>query len=196
MEATIGVSIPSVMFQDSILMEVTNNSDHPINQALRENDLFNWSPINPTLLGYCEGDETVNYRNAIVADSVMNALGAPAVSTFDGGLLSHGGCVIPAMVATINFFESFKVVNSLYAFESFPELRMFPNPTFGAIYFSGIPKGAQIGIYNLQGQLLWSTKGLAESEQISLATFSEGMYLVRVMAENQIDTRKLVIQKG
>jgi hypothetical protein len=38
--------------------------------------------------------------------------------------------------------------------------------------------------------------GVAETEQVSLANFSEGMYLVQVMAENQIDTRKLVIQKG
>jgi pimeloyl-ACP methyl ester carboxylesterase len=196
MEATIGESIPSAMFQDSILMEVAANPNHPINLALQDNDVFNWRPITPTLLGYCEGDETVSYLNAIVADSVMNALGAPAVSTFNGGALSHTGCVIPAMVATINFFESFKVVNSQYAFESFPALRMFPNPTFGSIYFSGIPKGAQIGIYNLQGQLLWSKIGVAETEQVSLANFSEGMYLVRVMAENQIDTRKLVIQKG
>jgi pimeloyl-ACP methyl ester carboxylesterase len=196
MEATIGESIPSRMLQDSIITEVSNNPNHPINLALQDNDLFNWRPVTPTLLGFCEGDETVNYRNAIVADSVMNALGAPAVTTFDGGLLSHGECVIPAMVAAINFFDSFKVISSQYAFEAFPELRMFPNPTFGSIYFSGIPQGAQLGIYNLQGQLLWSKIGVAETEQVSLNTFSEGMYLVRVMSENQIDTRKLVIQKG
>jgi len=196
MDIALGATIPSAMFQDSILTQVANNPDHPINLALAENDLFNWSPNTPTLLGYCEGDETVNYLNAIVADSVMNALGAPAVSTFNGGNLSHTGCVIPAMVATVNFFEPFKVVSSRYAFESFPALRMFPNPTFGSIYFSGIPKGAQIGIYNLRGQLLWSERNASETAQISLASFSEGMYLVKVMVENRVDTRKLVIQKG
>lgn len=196
MEIAFGESIPSAMFQDSILAQVANDPNHPINMALAENDLFNWKPNAPTLLGYCEGDETVSYLNSIVADSAMNALGAAAVSTFNGGNLSHTGCVIPAMVATVNFFESFRVVNSQYAFEAFPKLRMFPNPTSESIYFSGIPNGAQIGIYNLQGQLLWSKRSVTETAQVSLATFSEGMYLVRVLAENRMDTRKLVIQKG
>ncbi len=42
-----GASIPKFMVQDSILNIIENEPDHPIQQAFKENDVYDWTPQAP-----------------------------------------------------------------------------------------------------------------------------------------------------
>ena len=84
-----GASITLRMFRDSVLEAVAENVDHPINIALRDNDVFDWTPEAPTRLYYCTADDQVPFMNSVVADSVMNANSAPDIEAIDAVSYTH-----------------------------------------------------------------------------------------------------------
>jgi hypothetical protein len=134
-ELGVGVCRPKTMFKDSVLSAIIANEDHPFRVALRDNDLFDWTPQAPTRLYYCTADEQVPYQNAIVADSVMQENGAPDVAAVNFGNLSHGGCADPAIDASIAFFDSFVLSSSVDdASASLRRDLFYPNPSDGRLF--------------------------------------------------------------
>jgi acetyl esterase/lipase len=103
-----GSSTPKFMLQDSTLANLQSNPNHPIIKALKDNTLTEWAPQIPTRLVYCMADEQVPFRNAIVADSIMNERGALDVDAINiDPQANHGGCVEPAFEYTLDFFDQF-----------------------------------------------------------------------------------------
>ncbi len=126
----LGGFFPKLMLQDSIREIVVNDGEHPLMDALRDNDVFDWTPTAPTRLFYCMADGTVTYKNSILADSVMNANGAADLTSIDvDSNQDHGGCVDPATTATIAFFAQFQEVtvgtNEVFTQDLFT---VYPNP--------------------------------------------------------------------
>ena len=107
--ADVGAIIPKEMVFPEIVEALHNDPSHPLSVALADNDVYDWAPQAPTRLMYCTADDQVTYRNAILADSVMNANGGFDVfAQQQGELLDHGGCVSPAVTTTIFFFLGFR----------------------------------------------------------------------------------------
>ncbi len=105
-----GTIQPRNMLLPEILDAILNDPSHPVSQALARNDLHDWAPQAPTRLMYCEGDDQVGYLNSILAEETMQANGAPDVLAVNHGNLTHGGCVNPAVTATIDFFKQYQEV--------------------------------------------------------------------------------------
>ncbi|MBB4078366.1 pimeloyl-ACP methyl ester carboxylesterase [Lewinella aquimaris] len=120
------------MFRDSIGQQIADDDDDSrIVQALRENDTYEWAPSAPTLLYYCTADEQVPFRNAIVADSVMRALGSTTVIIQSGGERTHVGCVPFALLTTLNFFDQYATRDVISSVGRPVQLNSFgvsPNP--------------------------------------------------------------------
>lgn len=129
------------VFQDSIRAVLrSGDPTHPINIALADNDTYDWAPEEPTLIYYCTQDEQVPFQNALLADSVMRANGSTSITLETGGPLSHGECVFPALVRTIEFWEQYaEVVSSLGVPVARPDLSLTPNPVYagGELRLSG-----------------------------------------------------------
>jgi hypothetical protein len=103
-----GSTITKAMIHDSIIDLMVNDSSYILNTVLHDNDLFNWAPLAPTRLYYCGGDTQVPHENSLIAESTMQALGAPDVDAVSiNAVFDHGPCVIPSIVSSINFFQSF-----------------------------------------------------------------------------------------
>ena len=45
--------------------DIVTDPEHPLNQDLRDNDVYDWIPLAPVRLFYCGGDERVPYENSI-----------------------------------------------------------------------------------------------------------------------------------
>jgi hypothetical protein len=100
-------SIPNKVMEDSVLQAFRTNSSHPLHQALRDNDVYRWRPEAPTLLLYCQADEEVTYRNALVAHKAFQERGAPAVYKREvAANLGHVGCAGPAIFQAKAFIDS------------------------------------------------------------------------------------------
>lgn len=109
----VGALIPRNMLHDSILTALFEIPEHPLSQSLALQDVYDWTPMSPTRIFYCEADEQVWFENGVLAGEVMNANGAPDVmAASQGEDLDHNGCAPPAVTSTMLFFLQFADVIS------------------------------------------------------------------------------------
>ena len=71
------------------------------------------------------------------------------------------------------------------------QLRLYPNPARDYVLLEGIPAGATVAIYTLQGQLIYQAEAASDTLRISLTQLQEGTYLLQVGNE----TRRLIIRR-
>lgn len=72
-------SVPLQMLRKEFLQDFLDRTDHPLMQALRENDLYNWKPQSPMTLYHSREDEQVPYRNSGKAYEAFLASGVKEV---------------------------------------------------------------------------------------------------------------------
>ncbi len=187
------------MMQDSILTILREQPTHPISQALRDNDVYDWAPQAPTLLAYCTLDEQVPFQNAILADSVMRANGSTTVQLFNGGERDHGGCVEPAVTIALLTFGSFaEVVTSNKEWAApYQSLATFPNPIAANEPLrlqETLTADMNYQVFNSNGQLIRSGLAKQGSEQIQLPNLAPGLYTLRGQLAGQLYHSKFVVR--
>ena len=97
----------SNMFLDSVKQAIRINPNHPIRIACKLYDLVDdWTPKTPTRLYHCHGDDNVFYDNAVYADSVFRAKGAP-VELIDLGADNHTDCAPSAIFLAGTWLQGF-----------------------------------------------------------------------------------------
>lgn len=200
LETEFGASRTILLLQDSlvaILQDSAANAQHPLWQALRENDVYEWAPVAPTRLIYCSGDEQVAFQNALIADSVMNELGAVSVESinvFPGA--NHGACVFPAALNTISFFNTFRET-TVPTTEQLVDtsIRVYPNPvTGGELMLNGAAPGDwQIHLFDTSGRLVTRTVLPEGARRIPLAHLPRGVYWLRITTGTSVQTEKIFI---
>ncbi len=175
-----GDTINKKMFQDSVITGIVNNPNHPINLALKDNDTYNWAPSAPTRLYYCGGDEQVPYENSIVAETTMNDLGAVDVQAINlNPTFSHGQCVFPAILSSIDFFRSIMNPSAIKDLDrSATALTVTPNPVFDelTINWDKASDGMTYEIINANGQTI--LKNTSHHNRVSVEHLASGLYLI------------------
>ncbi|HKK73447.1 MAG TPA: T9SS type A sorting domain-containing protein [Saprospiraceae bacterium] len=192
-----GASVVKNMFQDSIIAAIQADPDHPFNQALRDNDTYDWAPVAPTRMFYCMSDDQVSFTNSIIADSVMNANGAVDVESRDvAPSQDHGGCILPAGLATINFFNQYAqfTVSSNRRLVQLEGVSLYPNPAQRQVQLSGVPPDAQLQMLDMQGRTLRQHRLRADTESINVESLRPGVYLFRLTAPDGVWNQQVVVQ--
>lgn len=193
-----GASIARNMLQDSVVAAVIANPDHPVNMALRDNDLHNWTPQAPTRLYYCRADDQVNYRNSVVADSVMRLNGAPNLQALDVNTnADHGGCVQPAVFNTAFFFgqyQSITVTTSTSATPVLENVRLSPNPAHSFFRVENAPIGALLEVFDHSGRQLKAQAIQNTVQQVETTGMSKGVHFVRISSEQGNWYGKVLVQ--
>ncbi|MCX6223409.1 MAG: hypothetical protein NTV01_01415, partial [Bacteroidia bacterium] len=101
--------IPSAIITPAFLQTLKTDENNPFKVKLRENDLYDWTPKAPIQMCHCDGDQHVPYKNSQIARDHFIArgfTGVTLVNPLPGG--THSTCVIPSLIATINWFNSLK----------------------------------------------------------------------------------------
>jgi len=186
--------------QDSVLDNIRTLSGHPVNVALRENNLHNWAPQEPVRMLYCLMDTMVSPLNSTTALDTMLALGAPdvqAINVYSEG--DHGTCTVPAFFYALAWFDSLakKCTTSPTSLtpDAAPELKMYPNPTTGLLTVEmDEPDLYYMEVTSLGGQTVLSTRVAGSTFQIDLSSFRKGVYFITFRSENSIATRKIIRQ--
>jgi pimeloyl-ACP methyl ester carboxylesterase len=184
------------ILQDSVRQVLASGDPTaPINMALADNDTYDWAPTAPTLIYYCTEDEQVPFRNAIIADSVMRSNGSTSVVLETGGPRTHGGCVVPAISRTLEFWEQYaeRTPLSLGVPVTRPDVTLAPNPVLAGdqLRLTGIsntalpyhlydPSGRQVtgGTTNTDGTLQLPNH-LARGLHVLRIGLEDGTSLVR-----------------
>lgn len=189
-----GAAVPRLLLQDSVRQAVLDDPDHPLNLAMADNDVFRWAPLAPTRLFYCTGDDQVPYLNSIIARDTMQALGAADLEARDVDTeADHGGCIFPAVLATLNFFFQYQDVQTDVQTASSPDWRVFPNPARQTLFIQGVSPGAAIELFDLQGRPCgrWLSQG--EGTTIPLNGRQPGMHLLRITTNAGSWTTKVMV---
>ncbi len=196
--AEYGAPIARYMLQDSIIAILEQpDLDHPLHNALRDNDTYDWAPQQPTRIFYCRADDQVSYRNSIVADSVMQILGAVNLQATDVNTnADHGGCVSPAVIQTAVFFAQYAVWPTVSTRDGIAELpiAVFPNPASGFLVINGIQEQSHVQLYNPLGQLVLEITLDADAQSINLPTLGAGIYTLYLRNTAGQAVRKVVIE--
>ena len=102
-------SDPAQVLKPEFLAAFRQNPNHPLRQALRDNDVYAWTPRSPMHLYHCSGDQDVVFTNSQVALASFQSRGANQVSlinTVPGG--THGSCVLPSLQEAKTWFDSLR----------------------------------------------------------------------------------------
>ena len=100
---------PIQILKPELLAAFRNNPNHPLRQALRENDLYAWTPRCPMRLYHCAADQDVIEANSQVAYASFQAHGATQVQLIDpNSSAGHGDCATPALLLAKTWFDSLR----------------------------------------------------------------------------------------
>ena len=193
-----GASTPRHMLQDSVVAAVLAQPDHPVNTALADNDVFDWAPLAPTRIFYCQADDQVPYRNSVVADSVMNLNGAPNVQAFDvNPTADHGGCVQPAVVAAAIFFLQYQniTVNAEDLQWAWQSIAVSPNPAGDFFRIEHAPEGALLEVFDHSGRRLRAERIQSSAQTIYTHDLARGVYYLRISSGQGNWHGKVLVQK-
>ena len=164
--------------QDSVIYNIKNNPNHPVNIALRDNDLHNWIPQEPVRMLYCGMDSMVFPQNSTMARDTMNALGAPDVQAIEiDANGDHYTCFMPAMTYALEWFDSLKVecgmITSIPSIKKQPEISLYPNPVKDLATFSS-SEITSLEIYDLMGAIIERRNG----NKVNMSNLPSGIYFV------------------
>ena len=204
LEKNEGASIPKFLLTASALNALENETDSPFQIALKDNNLFDWIPNAPMRMMYCMADDQVAFTNSTFTDSIMNANGAEDVMAVDiNSAADHGGCVIPATLATNTFFEELanrNILSSTKDLDLSLAFQVQPNPatdylTLNLRTITSYFQDYQLRLINLNGQIVaqQQTNNL-QNFYFPLNEISSGLYLMQVQSENGFWTTKILIK--
>lgn len=100
---------PVAIIRPEYLAAFRADPEHPLRLALRDNDVFRWTPRSPLRLYHCSGDQDVAPANSQVAYQAFRAAGATQVELLDpvpGA--THGDCAAPSLLAAKAWFDSLR----------------------------------------------------------------------------------------
>jgi len=193
-----GVCRPTRMLQDSILQAVASDPGHPFNAALRENNVYQWAPQQPTRLFYCKNDDQVPILNSLVARDTMLARGAADVAAFDqDSTADHVECVEPALTGTVFFFLGYQqigeVSNAGEIQAEAPMLSVHPNPA-GAMVEVHAGADGDLLAYDVNGKLVYQQYISEGASQIPVGDWRGGYYLLVFRNERGAEARGVVVR--
>lgn len=193
-----GKAIPAKMIVPQVLADIVANENHPVNVALRDNDVYDWTPTADTKLYYCGKDEQVAFQNSLTAEAKMKENGTKlieAVNIDPNG--THSSCVSPAVTRSVFFFLSFRQLTDIDDEIFVKELAIHPNPVGqGVITLIGLEQGQshEVSIFNTNGQLLQSISNVKYDQTVDVSNLSSGFYTVKVTSsDNKLHIGKIVI---
>jgi hypothetical protein len=185
--------------QDSVLQNImadVNRDSHPINRALRVNNLYDWTPQNPIRMLYCGNDSMVSPSNSINTLDTMLLLGATeveAVNAFATG--DHNSCFIPATKSALNWFNTLAQKCNFASVEDseVTTVKLFPNPATNILTIEGVElSDYNTTIHSTLGQL-FDYKQI--NNKIDVSGLPRGVYFITISSKENVTLKRLKFVK-
>jgi hypothetical protein len=101
---------PNKIIVPAVLDSFITFPDYRLYDFLSLNNTYEWMPQSPVRMYYCEGDQDVNYQNALVAyESFTNGGSTLVTAQSSGAAFDHAGCVFPSLLKSKEFFDSLRI---------------------------------------------------------------------------------------
>ena len=83
-------AVPMEIMDPDVVDAFSKDENHPLREALRDNDLYDWQPLSPMRLFHSTGDDLVPVENARRAYETFQENGATQVELFECDCGTHG----------------------------------------------------------------------------------------------------------
>lgn len=180
-----GGAFPKKMIYDDIVEQILTDDNHPVNFALRDNDVYDWAPEAETRLLYCSGDDQVAFENSIIARDKMVENGATQVVAIDmNPAFDHGECVSPAATTFVLYLLLNANPTSTQELAG-ANFAIFPNPSQGSMRIASNEwlTNFDLKIFSTSGDLKKEVFNLQSGDLIDV-DLSSGMYILVVNDKN------------
>ena len=198
LEANEGGVIPLKVLKEDYVNAIQTNPDHPMTLAMLENNVYDWTPEAPTRLYYCESDEEVPFENSTLAESTMIANGASDIQAVNvNAWATHFICAPFAGVSTVDFFEQFQIIEDAPVSTKdvkYDQLQLLPNPASSKVLLKNLTHNGDIELFDMQGQLKMRQPIASGDNLLSIGNLPSGMYLVKFISEETIQSQKLMVR--
>jgi len=100
---------PTLVLKPELLAAFQSQPNHPLRAALRDNDVYAWTPRSPLRMYHCSGDQDVVFANSQVALLSFHSRGATQVQLLEpvpGG--NHNTCALPSLLSAKAWFDSLR----------------------------------------------------------------------------------------
>lgn len=191
-----GASIPVRMLREDYIDAFMSDPDHPLNLALRDNDLFDWTPQRPTRLFYCQSDDQVPFENSTFTDSVFRANNAPFFASTDvNPAANHFQCVDPAITNTVSFFAFLRAITTVTntTEQALSGVTLAPNPASSVLSVSALPANSNIRLMDAFGRIVLTQNNRQGSLDLAVDGFAKGLYYLVIDADGVVAQRKVVL---
>lgn len=189
--------VPNQILVPSMLQAFINEQNHPFRVALRDNDVYDWTPQARLRMFFCDADGHVFYQNSIVARDTMLANGAADVQAINAGLgLDHGGCAFPALLMAKGVFDALQWDCSGIGVPEQPQAdwTIAPNPAHDRVRFTSshlAPGPIVWRLLSSDGRLCAS--GTSSDAVAAFGQRSSGMYIIELTTRGTTDRMPLLI---
>ena len=100
---------PAGILRPDLLAAFINDTNQPLRAALRDNDVYHWTPRAPMHMYHCHGDQDVVYANSEVAYGQFISNGASQVQLIDPFPQgNHATGLLPCLLGGKAWFDSLK----------------------------------------------------------------------------------------
>jgi hypothetical protein len=97
---------PYHILKPEVLASFRSNPRHPLRLALRDNDLYDWTPVAPMRLWHCAGDQDVAYANSVTATNHFQLRGVTVPLMDPDPTADHSDCALPSMLEAKTWFDT------------------------------------------------------------------------------------------
>ena len=187
---------PYGMIQDSVVANVLANPNHPVNVALEDNDVWNFTATTPTRMYYCDADEQVSYINSLYADSAMNANNAlDVLAVRADSNQSHGGCAPIATIAVLLFFDQYATIG-LEERSTLKGVKTYPQPASDVVNIDlQSSENADFHVFDMAGRLVFQEENVPFGTlTIPVSDWPSGVYLLNIQQNGLHYAQRLVIE--
>lgn len=184
LEQNTGSTVVRNLMKESFITEIIDDANHPLRQALQDNDVYDWTPSAPTRIFYCEGDDQVPFENSVLADSVMTANGAADLESRNlNSDFDHGQCVTPAITNTIVFFLDYRDISvSTKTISDIESPEIYPNPAQNWFEFSTSKLIRRVEIVDQFGRNILTRTNV--TDRMDISRLAPGIYYVRSLFDD------------
>lgn len=187
--------------QDSILQNIladVNRDSHPINRALRANNLYAWTPLNPIKMFYCGNDSMVSPANSTNTLDTMIARGATdveAINALQSG--DHNSCFIPATKGALTWFNTLATKCEFASVSDLDKntIVLYPNPTTHVLTIDGITiHNYDVAIHSSVGKSFKNKVIL--NNQLDVGALPPGIYFITLRNKTDLSVTRLKFVKN
>ena len=102
--------------------------------------------------------------------------------------------VTDANDCTAGIFIEVGIITSINEISNNDVINIYPNPTKGELYITNA-ENSTIYVYNIIGEVLYSIDNAATVNTIDISSFAEGAYIVRIVSDKYVVTKKINLIK-